>query len=323
MSVRHFGDSITVGVGASDHSRNWTSLLAARMPWSAQNYAISGSMAWDQADTIYSTLVQSGDISTLMLGVNDERIWGDHQADVGAFEDAIMAEAAWLAIPHGNKMKMATAAQVFTTGTWINSVAYGLGLTSWTQGSELEFSFNGRVLYLAYIRQLNNEGTFDLYVDGVKKRGGVSCAWRREKTAQNLGYGPALLRIDGLGAGDHDCRIVVTSSTNSGNRVYIDWAATPVDGPIVLLATPTRKAPIGHIKFGGSDFGSLIYGEAVRDVASYLAGDGLDVVLVDAQNAVSPANDIRLIKENDTDDGVHPNDAGHWIIHNEFWKHLT
>lgn len=82
-----YGDSITVGDGATDHALGYASLLARRMGLFLDNRAVSGTKVADHRATIEGTLFHSDDTIVFLTGYNDMRIGtslSDYRADLRA-----------------------------------------------------------------------------------------------------------------------------------------------------------------------------------------------------------------------------------------------
>jgi lysophospholipase L1-like esterase len=295
-----FGDSITYGVGASVASKAYAYLLAIALSGTSGNSAISGAMVPDQATYVYNANITSGDTVTIMLGTNDERIYGTNTAKQEFFKNGLAA----LAVRASSNTTNAIAGGTYT-GTWYNTVAYGVGKHSNVNGSKLTFSVSGPVVYIGYIKQINNGGQFTVKVDGVLK-GTYDCIGNGITTAKGLAYGPQLLRIAGLANTTHTVEIEVVSPTATANRVYIDWWGGVAPRNAVYVANiPYATAYVS----GGSDANVDAYNSEIASMANALGSDGVDVHLVDVNTSLS---------DSDMADEYHPNDAGHQKINNKF-----
>ncbi|MEM9221918.1 MAG: hypothetical protein AAGB11_05895 [Pseudomonadota bacterium] len=322
MTIRHFGDSIAAGEGASAPERAWTAVLdrRARWPVPAEVYAANNHMAFDIAPSVYGQTIGRGDVATMMLGVNDERIWGEKYA--GLFQNTIGALAAWLAMEAGAKVPALTADAVTYGGSWSQSEAYGLGKYSCDEGAWASFRFSGDVVYLGMTRQRSTGGECAFTVDGKS----VYAGWRTiisapETPKGKVGHGPSLVRLAGFGPGEHEAKITVTSAAGEKGGVFFDWYATPKGGPKVFLAAPSRKAQAGYETYGGSDYSTIRYANAIDDICRTLSQDGLNVYPVRIDRLINPLTDLRPTRQGRhavTPDGVHPDDVGHLIIADAF-----
>jgi hypothetical protein len=202
-------------------------MLGAALSLTPKKLAVSSSMAFDQADYIYTTIptTTGSQLYTTMLNINDFSFWQAYNSATlsAVFQSARMAEDAWLLTP--NK----TVAQNVTSKSagWSANSWYGgaVGLTSTTNGASITFTFEGTVGYLGYSISNSNAGTFTVSIDG-----GATTTFNNSSTSTlttKLGrtYGPQLARFTNLSYGTHTMTVTVSSATNAGNVVYIDWAA--------------------------------------------------------------------------------------------------
>jgi hypothetical protein len=237
-----------------------------------------------------------------MLGTNDQRIYGSNTAKQVLFRNGMYA----LAVYMSTDVTKAISGGIYS-GTWGNTVAYGIGKYSDTQGSKLTFSASGPVIYLAYIKQVSNGGQFIVTIDGVNK-GTFTSDGAGITTALGMTYGPQLARFDGLGSGSHVVEVEVISPTSSSNRVYIDYWATP---------SARNQLYIGNIPYatsypsGGSNANVDAYNDELSRIVSTLSDDGLMVKLVDVNSALTPA---------DMFDPYHPNDVGYLRVMLKYHK---
>ena len=66
------GDSYTIGTGASDESRSWPAIVAARLPAELTNPAVNGCTTEDLIrDELPLVEVVNPDLITVLIGVND------------------------------------------------------------------------------------------------------------------------------------------------------------------------------------------------------------------------------------------------------------
>lgn len=295
-----FGDSITAGVGASTPSKKWAQLFASSLGAQLINNAVSGGMVPDQAAYVYASNISSNDFATLMLGTNDERIYGENNAKRQLFQSGLAALAAFIA---SSPIK-AIHAGVYS-GAWENTYAYEIGKNSYTQGSRCTFSVSGATVLIGYIRQVANYGQFTVKIDGVNQ-GTFSSNGDGMNTHLGATYGPALLRFAGLTAGDHSVEIEVVSPTSTGNRVYIDWWSGCMPRTTLKLANIPYALAYGS---GGSKANVDAYNQSIVQVASDLASYGLSVELIDVNSVLLPT---------DMFDDYHPNDSGHQKICDAF-----
>jgi lysophospholipase L1-like esterase len=295
-----FGDSITYGVGASIAAKAYAAILSLALALTPTNSAISGHMVPDQAHAVYTSNIQENDKVTIMLGTNDERIYGTNASKQEFFRNGLAA----LAVRAASNTTNAVSGGTYS-GTWYNTVAYGIGRYSLDQGSKLTFTVHGPVIYIGYIKQMNNEGEFTVKVDGALK-GTYSCGAVGITTYKGLKYGPQLLRIAGLSDTTHTVEIEVVSPSSTSNRVYIDWwGGISPRNPLYIANIPYATS----YPSGGSATNVDLYNGEIAGIVSELSGDGLDVQLVDVNS---------VLKAQDMADAYHPNNSGHQKISNQF-----
>lgn len=297
MTINTFGDSISFGYGASSTSKSYPQLLATSLSTNLVNSAVSGSLVSDQAPFVYANVMGSSDVATLMLGTNDERIYGSNNTLKEFFINGLTALSVFLttspvkAIGAGVKV-----------GNWEPTYVYGIGVNSQTAGDTISFTVTGDTGYIGYIRQINNYGQFSVKVDGVDK-GTYSCNASGITTPQGVTYGPATVILNDLGEGSHQVEVTVVSTSG---RVYIDWWASAVS---------VNKLIVGNVPYalnynsGGSDLNVDAYNQEIDTMVSYLKSKSLDVELANVNSVLTPS---------DMYDNYHPNDAGHQKMFTEF-----
>jgi lysophospholipase L1-like esterase len=312
-----FGDSITVGQGASDADHSYIGLLAAAKNWVITSAAVSGSMAADQADAIHAAAVAVDSISTYMIGTNDEKLYNT-PALLADFQSILLAELAWLAIPDSAKILGTDTGRVTYGGTWTDIPVWGLGKYASVAGDSATFEFYGSNLIiscLAYAsdRTDTNLGTFTVTIDGVL-RGTYSSAFQGviDTIVGARDYAPFAIVVPDLAEAQHT---VVLELTNS-EHVYFNWAAPTRgaqadSGPYVYVSNVIRQSAAGYIAHDGSEADVTKFNTVIRAAASLLASLGLNVALVDSVNRLDPTAHLDA-------DGIHPNDAGHAAIAEAF-----
>jgi len=305
MTYRAFGDSITAGQSAAA-GRSYVNLLAQELGVTIQNYGVSGNCAADQAAPIYASNIVAGDVSTCMIGTNDQMKYGTDTAKRAAFKNALLAELAWLAMP---SKTTARNAAVTYTGSWADTPG-SIGRWSYTNGDTASFSITGDTAFLSFLVHDTQYSTADIYVDGVKKTTfnghapGVA-------TKVGLQYAPALVILTGLGAAAHTVQIVITSASGSPNKLFFDWFATPNAGATVVMASLHRLTANGYAAAGGSEENVLDYMNTTQDAVDMLVAYGLDIRFIDNISTLIPANDL-------VSDGIHPNSVGHYKLFEKF-----
>ncbi|SHJ69260.1 hypothetical protein SAMN05444159_1247 [Bradyrhizobium lablabi] len=294
---RAFGDSVTLGTAASPITNGYVYLLSTALCRPITNYGTNGDMVPDQTVKIYGINPAYGDISTIMLGVNDERIYGVNATTLGYYRRGLQCLAAYL----GLGIKQFGVSSGVYTGTWVNTGVYGLGKSSTTNGSTATFSVNGTTVYLGMIQQDSAPGTFNVLIDGVTVGSYATQTTGLGPTINGVTYGAMLLRFPGLSAGVHSVQIVVTSATGAGNTVYIDWVAGNAQ-------TVKPRVYVSNVIYaqaytaGGSSANVDSYNAAITSLIAELVADGLNITAVNV-NVLNLGVDM--------DGAYHPLNSGH------------
>ncbi len=304
QSLTAFGDSITAGYAASTPALSAIGLLGSALGVTPSNRAVSGSQAADQAGYIYpvfSPQASGAQLVTFMVGTNDNWIYNSNVYKQEAFRLFHQAATAYLATP--NKL-LAQSAAITYAGTWTNAPRYGgaMGKTTAANGATATFTVYGRAVYVAYLMENLNAGTFSVSVDGVTVGtyyGLTSGPPGAVSITTNIGttFGSALLRVGGLSDGQHT---VVVTKTSAGGTLELHWVAGAggqnlADGVAVV---------VGQIPRAGTESADLpTFRALVSRNVQQLARDGLPVTLADVPGYLNPATDLIA-------DGVHPNDFG-------------
>lgn len=305
MTYRSYGDSITTGTGATSFANSYLGLLQTDLGVTFSNQAVSTSMAMDQATALYSIAASSGDVTTIMLGTNDQAKYNTDATKLDYYVKALRA----FGIYTGAVTTPATPANgVSYTAGWITGGYAWSSYGSTTVGSTATFSATGNTIALGMICQYPNASTFSVTIDGVNK-GTFATGAADMKTILNRAYGPMCLAFTGLGAGSHT---VVITVVNGGTQVYLQWFSvlTPKSG-VVYVNTPYAV----NYTIGGSDANVDTYNAALASLVTELSGYGLTVSLADANSV--------LVKATDMADNVHPNNAGHLKIRNKVYTAIT
>lgn len=353
-ALHTFGDSFTLGSGASDRTNRWPYKLAQSMGLVLTNLAYGSSTIPDISGQILPGFtftntsfsdpqvwslsgIGANNTFALLTGFNDLRDFGTNAARVSAFKRGLTHALAYLSLTN-----ITTAQSGTTTGVWTASGWHGgsMARQSSAVGSTLTFSgLLGDTIYLAYEDAGNttNGGTFSVELDGftataftvVSTNGYGNRVYRNgsdasiPNTAGPYGNGsidtmPAVLRIAGLGVQPHSLKVTV-SATNTG-PVRILWAAAPPLSPAGdergpwVLCGAPARQATWNIS--GSNAAQAMYSEAIREVVSRLSGDGLRVMVVPVDQGYDSATMV-------SGDTVHPNDDGHAFIASAFYDQLT
>lgn len=306
-----FGDSITVGIGATDNQFAYANIIARQNGWTLTNLAQSGTELADQVPAVYTETVAADANYFILAGFNDMRQFGTDNEGLSYYRDGLEAAMAWLSLPEAVKTR-ATADNVAYTGLWNPSPAYAtLGKSSAQPGATATFSVDGSVIYVGATAKFGGTGTLSLAVDNVDK--GTWSASASRAPSSGFPYVPFLIRLTGLSAGRHTVVLTVTSAAGT---VYFDWAAgvdnLPATRPFVYVGNTLRMSAAGYavpispaMPANGSDAAVALYNAAAQAVCNALSADGLNVLYVDASASYDP-NTADL----NTADGVHPSNQG-------------
>ena len=312
-AVKTYGDSLTVGIHASVvGTTNWVPLLGQAENWLMNNLGHSGDQALETFFLACPQIVQTRDVSTLMIGVNDQWKYLTDANKLAVYQGAHMASVVWLALPDTAKVYPGTMTQA---GTWTGAAGIPSGLTAIATivpGSTATFTTSGPVAYVCGYVQNGVTSTYSVTIDGVSQGtfsctppGGVSIT-----TNNGLVYGANLLRFTGLGAGSHT--VVVTAVTcATSNPVYLLFGASVPAGtkPSVIVGNVIRQT--ATYPSGGSDANVSAYNAAIATNIANAVADGLNVYAADPHSTVNNTTDLWT-------DGVHPVDAGHGHIRDAF-----
>lgn len=286
----NFGDSITVGVGASPSSKSWVGLFTPI------NSAVSGSQAAEVSNAVQTA--QMNDFYTFMVGTNDVRIYKDHPTKMQYFRKFLFSALAFVAMP--NKT---TARNMTATGTWSNTQVNTFGRVTSQNNASLKTTFTGNKVYVGYIIQnhVNATSVGNVLIDGVLV-GTISCdGFSVPMNTQNGATFAAACEVFNTSEGTHEIEIINTSN----KLLYINWIATPQTPQDILVSNVIKLSPTVYQQLGITEQTTIDYNAIIQDVANHFG-----ITLVDNFTKIDPA--IHL------SDGVHPNNAGHQIIYNNF-----
>lgn len=321
-TVRGYGDSITVGVGASVPANAYAALLASRMKWAFSNRAISGGMIMDWIGNMISDTIADDQISFILPGFNDVRNIGNDVAKQIAYEYALYAAVAYAAIPESKKMK-GNSSGIAYAGTWATSPVIGYGKYSSTIGNTATFTVSGSTVYICTTEQLAFGGKVQVSIDGVNKG-----TFDTMQTVSNGGavssisYLPMLIRIADLDDGAHTvvCTVVAKNPASSSNNFFLNWvagsSAKSSTNARVFVGNTLRMTASGYALLGpnynhANELATRQFCAISERVCADLGSDGLNVCYVDTSGAYDPYTMV-------DSDNVHPNDTGMAAIYNAF-----
>ncbi|MEY9328234.1 GDSL-type esterase/lipase family protein [Sinorhizobium fredii] len=303
------GDSITVGVGVTTAQR-YATLLANSLSRTIVSRAKSGDMAADQAQKAISQARASTSIATIMVGTNDERVYGTSSVRRGyyiAFLRRLVLDAA------APVRKTGRSTAVAKVGTWFNTQVNTIGITTTQKGAKATATVSGTAVYIGTILQNHPSarGVAQVKIDGQIVGTVSSDGTGGMNTYNGLSYGSAAFRFGGLSNGTHKVELTVTSASGQNFRLdYISGNGGQA-GVKTFVSNIIRKTAYGYAKVGGSDANVSAYNADIATLISTLDSDSLGVYLVNNWSGFNPATHL-------LPDGVHPNPAGHSRIYSTF-----
>jgi len=300
MSIKSFGDSITVGNGASQSSKSWVGLFTP------ENAAASGDGAGDMAKIIQTShTADPTQKYAIMIGTNDARHYKSDTTKQAHYKNFLRSGIVWMTCPTLKKAR--TSGTAVYTGTWGNTAGNAFGKVSTQNGATVTETFSGDTLYLGYLIQnaAAAESTAEVRVDG-NLVGTVGCRMNGA-TVGGQNYAGACERFSGFGAGSHTVELTVTSP--NGKYFYFDFVAgsDDIDSAGVALSNVIEYSAAGYTSFGITSATIDEYNAIIDDMITELSADGLNIMLVDNHASVDNTTDLA--------DNVHPNNLGHAKIH--------
>lgn len=298
-SLRAFGDSNTVGTGASAARFAYIPKESEAIKTPVNNAAVGGACTWDQSQTIIAGSVAVNEASQLMIGTNDARAYLATANNLDTFASSHAALLIWLGVSSAGKV-LASDPVIAYTGTWTAGSAYGgtwIRQTSVT-GATLTFTFTGPAVYFCATRFVGYNSGANVTVDGVAKSPLRTLGYSAN-TPNGAVYGPALYRIGGLTNTTHTV-VITTTTTSPTNPFFFDWFTTPAafNRPVNVLNLPRQ------VGTPATDAIILAYNNAIRDNVNTFNLDGGKFALCDLAAVINPATDL-------AGDGLHLNDNGH------------
>jgi lysophospholipase L1-like esterase len=311
LGVLAFGDSFTLGVGASDQAHWYISRFAAYVGGSVNNKAISGTGTSASAKALLSNsplLRKQG--TTILSGFNDigatgmasiEKIKSNHRAMLAAsfLRDAVPASLAPRSSGVWNTLGSSAGGKSFALG--------GTPMFSDDVGAYLEFDFYGETLVVGAYTQISTGFYNDLNVsidDGAPTI--YLSLGESDDPYPAVGYNANVYR--NLGAGKHTVRL---SGVSTGKHCVIDYIGTlidPADAAGVLVGGVPTRTNWTH--------GEFTTDQATTDAASYAIA-GVVAEFPDYPVQYIPIADFYSAADVWTD-GYHPSDLGHQLIAQAF-----
>lgn len=299
-ALRVLGDSISTTYGASAPAQAWPNKLGTFFGVPLGNYAVSGSMALDQAIVSRSVAAPAvTDFVTLMIGVNDcGRYFTAAQRE--HYRRAEREIIVWQNMPQRTS---ARSPNVTYTGNWQDAQpAWSTGRLVIAVGSTATTTFLGKSVYIGTILQdlsITNTSSFNVFVDNVLV-GTMSSGGAGIGTQLGNVYGPASYMFTGYAdtAGQqHTVKLVLTAGY--AYLEYIAGSDQPLGAPFYLSnatptfqpsdpCTPANKAALNVIN---------------ADLVTEFQAAGRNVFALDSFNAITEADLMP--------DKIHVPDGGH------------
>jgi hypothetical protein len=312
-SMSCVGDSIDEGLGlpqasyTSPSNQSFCALLADMFGVTlASNLGQPGwSIPTSIANSVYSLTPSSTLATASIWGANDITFATGNAANQQVYTNAITAMLAWLTIPAAAKVMDAS---ITYTGTWTQLTEFGLsGHFSNTNGDFAQATnVNGTAVYICGWVNTGAYGSMTVTVDSVSQG-----SFNLSPTGNTLGaIWPYCARFAGLSAGNHTVRATVGST----GFVTVTWIGGNGN------ATKPLHMAGNTIPFQGQSAGNVtIVAGLVNTAATTLAGDGLNVVLLNS-NALMSTTAVPAVLQAD---GIHPNAYGHVLLAKGFFELMT
>lgn len=310
-----YGDSVIAAYGATVTDNGWGYVYRAAMGGGYLNRGIPGGSVKHIAQNQFADPVAVDGHSVISLLFNDYREGGATVAALKAADAGIRASLAWAAVADSLRTKASQGGVYAGTWTAPSLAPYGFGRYTIIPLDTITFTVTGRAVYvwvlcgefggklkLAIDGNVYEEDTQVLLPDGAALGAGPA-------------YQPMLVRIGGLGDGDHACTIQNVSASGATPLYVLGWAGSAAFAtakPLVVASSPLRMSAAGYAGSGpnynkGTAAVHRAYAAIARKAALDLIADGANIVFVDAAGAWDPVADP-------AGDGIHPDDSGHASI---------
>lgn len=310
-----FGDSITFGHNVTPGRQYKFRVSEGLNRPIIYDYAANNNCAADQAQLGLSAPPEPDQLSLVMIGLNDARVYGDDDTLQQYYERFLRR----LVVDRFLFRRVVARDKAMRKeGHWWNVEANDIGMTSAEGGASASAAVSGRSVFIGHIIQDHpaSRGAADVYVDGMKAGTVSSDGTAGCTTAQGLACGPALARFDGFADGLHEVEVRVVTP---GARFRLDYIAgsNQLSGPVVLLSDIARLAERGYDKHGYDKQGPrderiALYNAIVAKLAHEFLQDGFDVRPVHVSACIDP--------HADAPDGIHPGDDAQIKLANCFME---
>ncbi len=321
-TIYAWGNSQTQGYGISGcftltchPPYAWPQFFANAMGWTLNNQAYGGT---DCANLTYqgtSLSIWDLNIDATSLNIyghfrNDQALYGPLPYRVAYVRGCIEAQTAWLAIPESNKVR-GNSVVASNTGIWINAIQNSAGSYTRTAGATKTFTVMGTTIYLASARNIGGDlTTYTVSVDGNLVTDPISKSTIFDQRLDAPGVMiQNFIRVPNLENSKHTIVYTCTNPATTGCYVFyaagVSFNASATNGPLVYSLSNLSnsiRVSLGNM----TKATTLIYYDEWKQMVSELAGDGLQVVGIDAidPETYNPLTDSQP-------DGIHPNLNGH------------
>lgn len=330
-----FGDSITVGNGASVLSNGYANLLIPQFG-GGTNYGFAGDYATDMSYRILHNMAPPNYYAqpawSAMIGMNESHTLGTGSVASGNYQLAATAAYAYAATPQQFQIYFGTntVSASTPTGTWTQDSMLQTNLGLSTQSTSATLTFNtflpSKYLVIAWEGQNSNTSSAALSCDS----GAVTDTLNTEGTGSSISFNSETVTAFGkietfASATTHSCTLTVTAS--SGNPFVALFAATPPPQTFNIYGSQTASGPEGFVlgvTYENADADSTataFYNSLSQTVATNLNSAGwTNVNWVNVRNYVNSTSDTSgtaatlangITIPGSTQVGEHPNDAGH------------
>lgn len=310
-----FGDSFSVGGGASVQTNGFSYLLAAKIGGTFTNLAVSGTRTAAAAKAALGSLpVVRRPAVVMMSGFNDI-LTGGSVASIQCNTRALIAAALLKENVPASGLRQSGAWSVLGADGGRANFIGGTGLYTTDPNAYLEWDFFGETLVIgSYTTAGTQYKDFNVSIDGGAPASFAASGMTSEVYPAT---GLNALVLQNLGFGKHTVRLSQKAGA-PGTYMVVDYVGT--------LAEPgaTGSAFVGQIpSMLNWTYGGLTINQAIEDTAN--AG----IASVVAEFAGWP---VRLVPVNDfytpdathtAPDGEHPTDAGHVQIETAFWSRMS
>lgn len=318
-----FGDSITVGAGASSNSLGYAYVLAGKLGATLKNLGQSSAQAIDKCPALMANQPEAGDSSLVFFGTNEQHYcFTDPATDATAdaknalqrqyYRECMRAYGVRLAA--SPKAILPATGAVFSGALVTSGLVYGsYGMAA--AGSKVSFAASGDKIALGFLRQRNNTSTFQVKIDGTVVGEYASGGDIRTEINSGAGTQHGLMAFvySGLGAGSHAVEIIATSAASTGGKLVFPLFSVELDQPnkkVLFVNLPLGKCYTN----GGNDANTDAYNAEISALVAELRGYGIDARIVDIRSRFTIDNMY---------DCHHPNTYGHALIADAAYSVLT